>query len=89
MAILFSFLSVIFGFASVIGLFWTVIGIPVGVILFILKHFNKIQESKKKLLWICFGGVILLIASFVLYFIVSVIQGFLGIPSTLSLPKTP
>lgn len=88
MELLFSILSGVLVFVVIVSLFWTIIGIPVGIILLILKHANKFHGSKKKLFWWCFGGIISLIAAFVLFFIVSVIQGFLGISvATLPLPN--
>lgn len=85
----FSAISVILSFAVVIGNFWSVIGVPVGIILFILKRFNKFHASNKKIFWWCFGGVVLISAAFVLYFIVSLIQGLLGVTLTGSLPAQP
>lgn len=65
-------ISVIFFILAVVALLWNIIGDLPGVILFILALTTKDREQKKKYFkWmkICFGGIVMLIAIFVVYFI--------------------
>ena len=74
--------------ATMVGMFWTFVGLPVGLVLFILKANKKNKLSQKKLLLITFGGFGLLVGSFVLFFLLSLILGLFGVSLTqLSLPK--
>jgi hypothetical protein len=85
---IFTILTGVLVFLAMISLFWTIVGVPVGIILFIVNHFKKTIKNKKKVFWMCFGGLIALIAVFILFFIVSLIQGFFGIsPSHMQLPQ--
>ena len=90
MQIIGAIVSFILILASMVGLFWTMVGIPAGGVLFILKANKKVNLTQKKILLIMFGGLGLLIGSFVLFFLLSVILGFLGISLTnLTLPEIP
>ena len=63
-----------------IAVLWSIVGVPVGIVLIIVKLFNKKFLSWKKILLGCFGG-------FILFFILNVISGFIGMPiKTITLP---
>ncbi|HVA96612.1 MAG TPA: hypothetical protein VND99_03075 [Candidatus Acidoferrales bacterium] len=75
--------SVLLGLLELIvtlSLFWTLIGFPVGIILIILKFFNKFKVNRKKILWGCFGGIVFFVAAVVLFVLISAFQEYLGIP---------
>lgn len=85
---LISSLNIFLIFASVLGLFWSIFGIPIGIIITVIHIVDKKTKLNLKKVWLwCGGGVLLIAMSLVLFFIVSVIAGFLGISvSQLKLP---
>jgi hypothetical protein len=77
------FFSILLGLLQLIGeisLFWIFIGFPIGIILSLLKYFHKFQTSKKRIFWWCFGGIIFLIVSLLVFVLVALLQEILHIP---------
>lgn len=77
-----NFINLIVSFFSIVSFIWITIGSIPGIILFILILGTKDKTKKAKYIkWtkICFGGIALLLITFILYFIarlISVIFGF-------------
>jgi hypothetical protein len=87
--ILGSIITFILILIALIALFWNIFGIPLGIVLVILKRNKKVTLSSKQILVITFGGLVVLGAAFILFFIFSVVLGFLGGPSTSTLTLPP
>jgi hypothetical protein len=68
------FLSLI----SVIATYWC-ITVPVGIVVAILKKFNKVKLSWNKIWLYFFGGIGLLVIDFLLFFIVNLIARLIGV----------
>lgn len=88
MEIVSAIISFILIISSIIGLFWLMLGVPAGLVLIILKANHKVKLTTKQILLCMFGGLGLMVISFVFFFILSVILGFFGIPlSQINLPQ--
>lgn len=78
----------IFLIASLIGFLWTIVGILPGLVLLIVGLTSKEQNDRKRYFkWtkICFGGLFLLMALMIVYFLISLISVLFGV-SLLSVP---
>lgn len=81
-------ISAILAIFGVIGFIWLVPGVPLGIIFTILAISKKQPDQKKKFqkfALISFGGIALLIVVFIL----TIVMGFLGVSSGLSMPPAP
>ncbi len=61
---------------AIVGSFGTVVGVPLGIILLVVI---KNKEDKKWVLWLIIGGPILLIATFIVWVVLTLVSVFFGI----------
>lgn len=82
MNIVFAFLSLVLVIVALVGFLLLIVGTPVGIVLAIL-YFGKNEKQRdkrfKKWMMICFSGIPLLIAVFILWALLQLISTFLGV----------
>lgn len=75
-------LSAIYSFLGLIiiaATFYNFFAIPIGLVLIILKAFKKIHYRWRTVLLIGFGGLLLVIAVFILNFLIIFIAALMGV----------
>jgi hypothetical protein len=88
MQVVSAIIGAIFLIASLVGFLWMIVGILPGLVLLIVGLASKDQNDRKKYFkWtkICFGGLFLLLAMVIIYFLISLVSTFFGV-SLLSVP---
>jgi hypothetical protein len=79
-------INFILGFAGLFAFGWTAIGIPLAIVIWLIKR-KKPDFNKRRLLYLFFGGPVLLLVIFSIYALLFMVQAIFGI--NLNLVSTP